>query len=322
MAILKTPAPLFRDPFFDGSSDPVVIYNHLEKEWWMFYTSRRANTAVVGVSNCFGVGLSIASSHDNGKTWVHRGKACGLEIDRGDNTFWAPEIFFDEKTETYHMIVGYVRGVARRWDHQSIGKNGMIHYTSKNLWDWTYENFVFDNCHIDLIDACVFEKPEGGYRMWYRDATQDWSVMYTDTEDFKTYSEAKLCVPDHSEGPNVFKFHGYYWLITDRLGNRDGLALYRADDLENWTYQKQLLKEPGTRPLDDTVGRHADVVVCGDRAYIFYFTQPYRDYTKSPNFEALSTKESICVIQVAEIHYKDGELYIDRDEDIDVNLSL
>jgi hypothetical protein len=35
--------PLFRDPVYDGAADPTVIYNRVEKKWFMFYTNRRAS---------------------------------------------------------------------------------------------------------------------------------------------------------------------------------------------------------------------------------------------------------------------------------------
>jgi hypothetical protein len=39
-AAAPAPAPLFRDPIFDGASDPVVIWNRQEKNWWLLYTQR------------------------------------------------------------------------------------------------------------------------------------------------------------------------------------------------------------------------------------------------------------------------------------------
>ncbi|MDQ0877727.1 hypothetical protein QFZ77_006386 [Paenibacillus sp. V4I3] len=33
-------SPLFRDPFYDGAADPVVIWNRQTKEWWMIYTNQ------------------------------------------------------------------------------------------------------------------------------------------------------------------------------------------------------------------------------------------------------------------------------------------
>lgn len=31
---------LYRDPVFDGATDPMVIFNRAEGTWWMLYTSR------------------------------------------------------------------------------------------------------------------------------------------------------------------------------------------------------------------------------------------------------------------------------------------
>ena len=40
---VTAPKPLFRDPVFDGSADPVVVWSFAELKWFMFYTIRRAN---------------------------------------------------------------------------------------------------------------------------------------------------------------------------------------------------------------------------------------------------------------------------------------
>ncbi len=39
----EVPAPLFRDPIYDGAADPTVIWNRAEGAWWLLYTARRAN---------------------------------------------------------------------------------------------------------------------------------------------------------------------------------------------------------------------------------------------------------------------------------------
>lgn len=316
----KTPSPLFRDPIYDGSADPVVVYNREEKEWWMLYTQRRATIPVVGVSGSFGTEIGIASSPDGGKTWVYRGTAQGLAIDWGHNTFWAPEVFYDEEAGYYRMIVTYIQGVPHKWE-LSGGKNGMVQYTSKNLYEWTYSNYIFNESKLDVIDACVYPLPNGGYRMWYRDTAKGCSILYSDTHDFQLFSQPQIAVEDFSEGPNVFSLGGYYWLITDPLGKREGLAVYRSHDLLHWEKQpEKLLSNYGARPLDDTPGRHADVVSVGEEAYIFYFTQPWRDYTQPLDFTAIQGKEGICVVQCARITCKDGRLICDRDEDFDISL--
>lgn len=38
----QPPSPLYRDPIYDGAADPVLVYNHAQKEWTMLYTQRRA----------------------------------------------------------------------------------------------------------------------------------------------------------------------------------------------------------------------------------------------------------------------------------------
>ena len=37
------PAPLYRDPIYDGSADPMVIRRESDGLFYMFYTQRRAN---------------------------------------------------------------------------------------------------------------------------------------------------------------------------------------------------------------------------------------------------------------------------------------
>src|SRR6476620_9005692 len=75
------PAPLYRDPVTDGAADPVIIWNRQEKSWWMLYTQRRANLDAADVAYCYGTPIGIASSKDNGQTWVYRG-TLKLDFDR------------------------------------------------------------------------------------------------------------------------------------------------------------------------------------------------------------------------------------------------
>ena len=49
-----TPAPLYRDPVYDGAADPVLVWNPQREAWWMFYTQRRAKLELPGVEWCHG----------------------------------------------------------------------------------------------------------------------------------------------------------------------------------------------------------------------------------------------------------------------------
>ncbi len=80
------------------------------------------------------------------------------------------------------------------------------------------------------------------------------------------------------EGPKAFQWRGKWWLITDVWR---GLAVYRSDDGRDWTRQPDnLLEAPGKGADDQVKGAHADVVVSGDRAWLFYFTHPGRKDTQ------------------------------------------
>ena len=108
----KAPAPMYRDPITDGAADPALVWNRAEKCWWMLYTQRRANTEAENVAYCYGTAIGIASSDDNGQTWVYRG-TLDLQIDPGHNTFWAPDIVWENGK--YHLFVAYIRSVRTNW---------------------------------------------------------------------------------------------------------------------------------------------------------------------------------------------------------------
>ena len=129
--------------------------------WYLFYTQRRAGAASIGVSWVHGTKIGVAVSRDGGK-WLYRGTLEGLEIERGHNTFWAPEIIRAEGI--YHMYVSYITGIPTDWDYP----RQMLHYTSQNLWDWTFAGRV-DLGSERVIDACVYEVGPRQYKLWYKD---------------------------------------------------------------------------------------------------------------------------------------------------------
>ena len=127
--VRKAAAPLYRDPITDGAADPVLIWNRQEKTWWMLYTQRRANQETADVAYCYGNGIGIAESADNGKTWVYRG-TLDLNYERGHNTFWAPDVVYHDGK--YPLFVSYIKGVRNHWG----GQAHIVHFVSDILWDW------------------------------------------------------------------------------------------------------------------------------------------------------------------------------------------
>ncbi|MCS7463924.1 glycosyl hydrolase [Paenibacillus doosanensis] len=301
-------APLFRDPIYDGAADPVVIWNRQAKEWWMVYTNRRATAEGVKFAWVHGTDLGVASSSDGGKTWVYRGVLTGLDIEWGRNTFWAPEIIWHDGL--YHMYVSYIRGVPHDW---SGFDRHILHYTSEDLLNWTFRSRLALSSDR-VIDACVHRLPDGRFRMWYKDEAHHSHTYAADSEDLYHWQAVGPVITERGhEGPNVFRFQGSYWMIVDEWR---GQGVFRSDDLEHWERSGLILDTPGSRQDDGTIGLHADVVVQGDEAYVFYFTHPGR--RGGDDTSSYETRRSS--IQAARLRVENGKLTCDRDEEFELRL--
>ena len=296
------PKPLYRDPVYDGAADPVLVWNRGEGKWWMLYTNRRANVAGLrGVSWVHGTRIGIAESADGGATWKYRGTA-DLPVGGEQDTHWAPDIVFHEGT--YQMFLTFVPGTHEDWS----GERRIVHLTSPDLVKWKKEGQIpFASNRV--LDASVLRLPDGTWRMWYNDENAGKTIFVADSPDLMTWTNHGKAVPDRGEGPKAFQWLGSYWLIVDQW--EKGLAVYRSDDATRWAKQPEsLLVTPGTGEDDKVHGGHADVVVSGDRAFLFYFTHPGR----RPDAPRTDTEQRRSSIQVVELKHKDGQLICDRDQ--------
>ena len=114
----------------------------------------------------------------------------------------------------------------------------------------------------------------------------------------------------------MFRWKDRYWLVTDFWR---GLGVYHSDDGISWTRQADILDKPGVRNEDGAFGHHADVLVQGERAFLFYFTHPCESsYHAGIHVAAGERKRSS--IQVAELEIRDGVLVCDRDKPFDFRL--
>jgi len=309
--ISPAPAPLYNDPIYDGAADPVLIWNREEESWWMLYTARRANMPTLDVSAYYGNKIGVASSEDNGHTWIFRGYL-DLEFEKGWNTFWAPEVIYENGI--YHMYVSYNRGARNHWG----GSSSIMHFTSKNLWDWIYEEpLVLSSDQV--IDATLYKMDNGSWRIWYKDGAKGGITMMSESDDLKSWKtiDNPAIGGEAHEGPKVFKYKGYYWMLTDEW---HGLRVYTSDDLDTWKKQGLILDTASNRDLDRPSGAHGDVLTFKDKAYVFYFTHPGRDKhsdTKPYNSFYENHRTSI---QVAPLIFEDGTLKAPRDKPFDFRL--
>lgn len=289
----EAPAPLYVDPMTAGSTDPVLIWNREEKSWWMLYTQRRANVADINdIAYVYGTKIGIASSKDHGHNWVYRG-TLDLDVDRGTNTFWAPDVVYQDGV--YHMFVVYIKGVHNDWG----GKRHIMHYTSQNLWDWNYKDSLkLTSDHV--IDPTLIKMPDGNWRMFYKDEERQSHIMSADSKDLTHWkTSTNPVITSQREGPIIFNYKNYYWLLTDEW---HGMRIYRSKDAEHWDKQGLILGNKGTKSFDNAHASHGDVVTLNhdSTAYIFYFTQPNG---KRPAY-----------VQVGELRVQNGTLIGIRDQ--------
>jgi hypothetical protein len=299
--------PLFRDPVYDGAADPVVVWNRAEKRWFMLYTNRRANAPAAeapGVTWVHGTRIGIAQSSDAGATWSYRGTA-DIRYAETEPTHWAPEVVYHEGT--YHMYLTFVPGVFTDWNHP----RDILHLTSTDLLTWKYQS-TLKLSSDRVIDACVLRLPDGSWRLWYNNERDRKSIYYADSPDlFRWQDRGKVAGVGErpGEGPKVFRWKGHYWMVVDIW---KGLGVYRSEDALDWTAKpSNLVEMPGTGADDQVKGGHPDVVVSGDRAFLFYFTHPGRRGADA-NRDGYEQRRSS--IQVVELQYADGWLTCDRDQ--------
>jgi len=91
----------------------------------------------------------------------------------------------------------------------------------------------------------------------------------------------------------------------------------RSKDAMTWEKQGMVLDKNGIRPDDSPTGAHADVIVVGDKSYIFYFTHPGRKTHGAATLDkdgGYPYSEKRSSIQAAELVFRGGTLEAVRDE--------
>ena len=298
-------APIFRDPIFDGATDPTVIRNDETGEHWMFYTQRRPSSAGPGVEWVHGSRIGIAVSSDAGATWQYRGVLDGLDpVDApGPNTHWAPEVIRTD--DGYRMYLSWIAGVPAEWASHA---RSIVQFESSDLQNWTRIGEISLSSDR-VIDAAVARTGDGRFRLWYKDEADNsttWAAVSDDSRDWTV--EGRVIDGDPHEGANVFELGGCFWMLTDEWR---GLRVHRSDDGLTWQRRGLILDAAGSHSLDRQVGRHADVVVRGADAAVFYFTHPFWDGSEIADATHIDAR--ISAVSVALVWVEDGDLRCDRD---------
>ena len=273
----------YRDPVWDGPTDPVLVPDHLTGEWVLLYTQRRATVpGLTGVEWVHGTAIGMARSSDGGLNWTYQGTADGLvPPDTAlPATLWAPDVVrIGGQWIMYLTVLG---GVRTDW----TGTASIVQFASQDLANWEYLGAI-DLDSPRVIDAAVTRCGDGRYRLWYKDearGSNTYSAVSDTPEDPSSWVLEGLTIPGRPhEGPKVFRMDGTFWMIVDEWR---GQGVYRSEDgAGGWIRQHHLggliLTAPESVDGRPVVGRHADVVPLPpqqdgtERALLVYFTHPH-----------------------------------------------
>lgn len=296
----KTP---YRDPVWDGPTDPVLVPDHLTGDWVLFYTQRRATqTGLTGVEWVHGTEIGMARSSDGGLTWAYQGTVDGLVPPGTERpaTLWAPDVVrIGDQWIMYLTVLG-----GRRTDW--TGSAAIVQLASNDLVTWEYLGAIgLDSPRV--IDAAVALCGDGRYRLWYKDearGSNTYSAVSSTPADPSSWVLEGLTIPGRPhEGPKVFKLEDQFWMIVDEWR---GQAIYRSEDAAgSWTRQEY---------LDGLIaGRHADVVPLEpsaegkERALLVYFTHPH---WKGEDIDGMTAdpKTHLSHVRAAVLEVHDGNL--------------
>ncbi|WP_303921248.1 family 43 glycosylhydrolase [Draconibacterium sediminis] len=323
----EAPAPLFVDPNYQGSCDPEIVWNEHEQLWYIYYTARRPMLENTWLQTPIGVAVSKDMIN-----WEFKGyckfDGVGGEKD-ATSTFWAPAII--SANDTLHMFV--------TWKTDTIptqgawgGQGWIVHYKTPltNPVDGWQKVSALHGDNLNTIDAAVYQN-QNLYHVWFKGkekGAKKNELYHLTTSDFTNWQEAGFSKSDvfnaeatgsnFEEAPYIFHWKGKYWLITDP---HNGFFVYSSADAESWEFKGTILKEGGTRNLDNSMARHCSVAVKDGRAFIFYHVEPWRRYDleklkgegrKRIFDQPLKNRES--VLQMAELEIRNNKLSCDRNK--------
>ena len=305
----------YRDPVWDGPTDPVLVPDHLTGDWVLFYTQRRATqTGLTGVEWVHGTEIGMARSSDGGLTWAYQGTVDGLVPPGTERpaTLWAPDVVrIGDQWIMYLTVLG-----GRRTDW--TGSAAIVQLASNDLVTWEYLGAIgLDSPRV--IDAAVALCGDGRYRLWYKDearGSNTYSAVSSTPADPSSWVLEGLTIPGRPhEGPKVFKLEDQFWMIVDEWR---GQAIYHSEDAAgSWTRQEYLdgliLTDPETADGGPVAGRHADVVPLEpsaegkERALIVYFTHPHWNGEDIDGMTA-DPKTHLSHVRAAVLEVHDGNL--------------
>jgi hypothetical protein len=276
--------------------------------------------------------LGLASTPDNGTTWVYRGVMQGLGAPsawgnlsdgmrqngtaHGGATWWRPAVVYNPDDRLYHGFFAYLL--------QSRGESGattqqqyhVTHYTSHNLTSWSFVGFL--PAGASRYDTVVFRIKDG---RWLLVSAGDHPPTLQ-SHDLVTWEECNDTALQFAtdEGPHVTRWKNTMWMnweprCDDTNSTRNSCEknlLKSTDGGLHWKDQPESLFDGSPlsrRYLDSGQAHQGPLLPQGDTALVLYFAE--NRFTLAPDMALINTQRS--VLQVAPVVLlSNGSLRADR----------
>ena len=344
---LAVGTPFYADPLFDGAHDAEFVWHYGEQTWWLLYLQNRYNTPLhapgVPAPNCPSAGalclytdIGLASTPDQGQTWVYRGVAEGLDLPLavsgnpmppnsstqqfGGATWWRPAVF--RAASVYHGYWIYNGLQAHRYPNTLV-----IHYTSTDLKHWQYAE-VARETPPSAYDSNVFRLADGRFILFSTlqgpapGAARP--LQSADLFNWTNAADPSLIDLRVGEGPHVtgavlndlsVPIQGYGWLNW-----QGGVVSRTADGGRSWQQQPGDLFSPdgwarnaSIRPLDPGVANQGPLFPNGPNLFVLWFAE-FNTCPPAPEAAAVSPLRSVLQLGAVRADPATGWLACNRSE--------
>jgi hypothetical protein len=187
----------------------------------MTYLQNRYNSPITDPAGpcpyCSYTDIGLASTPDNGTTWIYRGVARGLDVPlamRNDRTNLATQQFGGATWYRPAVLkVGIVyHGFWVYWEPSMglLGDSKIVHYTSMNLKDWAYSGIVPGDSGYDSVVYAIDEPLR--YILFSTNSPRNQAFESSDLENWRAVNSDQGLNVTIGEGPHVVDWHGARWL--------------------------------------------------------------------------------------------------------------
>ncbi len=189
--------------------------------------------------------------------WSEQSAIPVMEHEPAAKNSWAPELFYDDATDTYYIfwattIPGRHSEVAA--SEREKGLNHRIYYVTTKDFKTFSDTQMFFNPDFCVIDAVIMKQPDGEYLMAVKNensAPAEKNIRLTRTKSladgFPTEVSAPITGDYWAEGPAPLQVGDYTYIYFDKYTQHKYGAVRSADG-KNWEdVSDQVVFPQGTR---------------------------------------------------------------------------